>query len=130
MPLAVHVNESERLRYTVASGKVTDRDVLETYGEMLADPTFDPTLDHLVDMSAVEEFEITSAVIRGLAEFMAFADGALPEGMRRKAAIVATTPQTVAAVLLYRSRRVLQQAPVTVRSFRTIEDAKSWLGRG
>jgi hypothetical protein len=43
MPLDIWLDADEHLRLAVGRGKLTDRDLLEAWGDALADPSYDPT---------------------------------------------------------------------------------------
>ncbi|MFN2565895.1 MAG: hypothetical protein ABR499_12940 [Gemmatimonadaceae bacterium] len=51
MPMDIWLDANRRLRHAVARGTLTDRDLLEAWGDALADPAYDPAVDNLVDVS-------------------------------------------------------------------------------
>jgi hypothetical protein len=131
MPLSVKVVHAERLRYSVATGTLTDEDLVMAYGGMLADLAFDPALDHLIDLTGVDRLEVTERGVRAVADLLAVADEALPAGVRRRAAAVATSDEALAALSLYKAYREQERPspPVEIRLFRTVREAREWLGR-
>jgi hypothetical protein len=128
MPITVHVDPSLRVRYAAASGVVTDADVLEGYGEVLADPAYDPSIDQLFDGSAIERLEVTPAAVMRLAELVARADRAIAPGVRPRVAIVAPADAAFGLARMYEAYRESQQSPKQYFVCRTAEDARRWLG--
>ena len=129
MPLDIRVEPDKRLRYAVARGRLTDRDLLETMGDAIADPSFDPAFDSLVDISQVESFEVTPAGMRRLADVMAMCVKEPPPGTRPRVAFVAPTDAAFGACRIYESYRELQGG--TAPHFfvtRSKAEAQCWLG--
>lgn len=128
MPLVTFVSEADGLRVTVGAGVVTDRDFVDGYAAMVADPTYDPSLDHLVDLSAVERFDVTALGARELGDLMRLSDALIPEGIRPKVAAVAGSDEGITILWLYRSVREHGGSPVEFGIFRSVADARNWLG--
>ena len=126
MPLASVVSNS--VRYTVGSGTLTDRDFVDCYAAMVADPSYDPSLDQLVDLTAVERFGVTSVGARELGDLMRLSDALIPDGVRPRVATVAASDEGIAILWMYRSVREHGGSPVTLAIFRSLDDARSWLG--
>jgi hypothetical protein len=89
MPMKIWVDADRQLRHAVANERLTDRDLLEAWGDALADPAYDPAADNLVDMSGVEQFEVTSHGAQRLADVMAMCAKPLAPGVRPRVAFVA-----------------------------------------
>ena len=126
MPLVSLVSNS--VRFTVGSGTLTDRDFVNCYAAMVADPSYDPSLDQLVDLTTVERFDVTSVGARELGDLMRLSDALIPEGMRPKVAAVAASDEGIAILWMYRSVREQGGSPVELAIFRSLDDARSWLG--
>jgi hypothetical protein len=128
MPLTSRFSDSDGVRYTVGSGTLTDQDLVEFFGTMVANPAYDPSLDHLIDLSGVERFEVTNHGARELAQLMELSDGLIPRGARPKAAAVATSDEGLALLWLYRSVREHRGSRVELAVFRSMANARLWLG--
>jgi hypothetical protein len=128
MPLVSVVSEDDGVRYTVGSGTLTDRDLVDCYAAMVADPRYDPSLDQLVDLTAVERFDVTNTGARELGELMTLSDALIPDGVTPRVAAVAGSDEGIALLWLYRSVREHGGSPVDFAIFRSLSDARSWLG--
>ena len=126
MPLVSVVSNS--VRYTVGSGTLTDRDFVDCYAAMVADPSYDPSLDQFVDLTAVERFDVTSVGARELGDLMRLSDALIPEGIRPRVAAVAASDEGIAILWMYRSVREHRGSPVELAIFRSLEDARTWVG--
>ena len=122
------VSEADRVRHTVGTGVLSDRDFVDCYGAMVADPAYDPSLDQLVDLTGVERLEVTSVGASELGDLMTLSDALIPEGIRPKVALVASSDEGIAILWLYRSVREHAGSPVQFAIFRSLGDARSWLG--
>src|SRR5918999_1463155 len=101
MPLDIWLDAEERLRHTVGHGTLTDRDLLEAWGDALADPAYDPSADNLVDMSSVERFEVTPIGAQRLADVMAMCAPTPKPGVRPRVALVAPTDDAFSVMRMY-----------------------------
>ena len=128
MPLSTAVSEQDGVRHTIGTGVVTDRDFVDGYAAMVADPSYDPCLDHLVDLTAVERFDVSSLGARELGDEMKLSDALIPEGVRPQVAAVAATDEGITLLWLYRSVREHGGSPVEFGIFRSLSEARSWLG--
>jgi hypothetical protein len=128
MPLVTAVSEADGVRHTVGTGVVTDRDFVDGYAAMVADPGYDPALDHLVDLTAVDRFDVTSLGARELGDLMRLSDALIPDGVRPKVAAVAATDEGITLLWMYRSVREHGGSPVEFGIFRSVGEARSWLG--
>ena len=126
MPLVSVVSNS--VRYTVGSGTLTDWDFVDCYAAMVADPSYDPSLDQFVDLTAVERFDVTSVGARELGDLMRLSDALIPEGIRPRVAAVAASDEGIAILWMYRSVREHRGSPVELAIFRSLEDARTWVG--
>ena len=128
MPLEIRVESAKRLRYAVARGRLTDRDLLEAWGDALADPSYDPALDSLVDMSEADSFEVTPEGAQRLADVMVMCAKEPPPGTRPRVAFVAPTDDAFGVCRMYETYRELQGAPTHFFVTRSKAEAQCWLG--
>ena len=128
MPLDIWLDTDEKLRFAVGRGRLTDRDLLEAWGDALADPGYDPAVDNLVDMRDVEEFAVTPFGAQRLADVMAMCTQPLAPGVRPKVACVAPTDRAFEVLRMYEMYRELQGSSARYFVCRTMEEARCWLG--
>jgi hypothetical protein len=127
MPLDIRVDSAEHLRYAVASGTLTDRDLLVAWGDALADPTYDPSIDDLVDVSGADRFEVTPVGAQRLADVMSLCAREPAPGVRPKVACVAPTDVAFGVLRMYEVYRELQGAQAHFFVCRTMAEARCWL---
>ena len=123
----IWVEPHQPLRRAVARDTLTDRDLLEAWGDVLADPDYDPALDNLVDMSGVESFQVTTAGAQRLADVMAMCAKPPAPGVRPRVAFVAADDHSFDVLRLYEMYRETQGAPARFFVARSIEEARCWL---
>lgn len=128
MPLDIWLDADQHLRRAVARGTLTDRDLLEAWGDALADPTYDPTADNLVDMSSVDRFEVTPVGAQRLADVMAMCARPPAPGVRPRVALVAPSDDAFIVLRMYEMYRELQGSSSRHFVCRTMEEARCWLG--
>jgi hypothetical protein len=127
MPMDIWVDSRERLRHAVARDTLTDRDLLEAWGDALADPAYDPAFDNLVDFSGAERFEVTPIGAQRLADVMAMCAPTPKPGVRPRVAFVAPTDDAYSVLRMYEMYRELQGAPARFFVCRSLEEARCWL---
>jgi hypothetical protein len=127
MPLDIWLDADEHLRHAVARGTLTDSDLLEAWGDTLADPAYDPTADNLVDLSGVDRFEVTPIGAQRLADVMAMCAPAPAPGVRPRVACVAPSDKAFRLLRMYEMYRELQGSPSRYFVCRTMEEARCWL---
>ena len=123
----IWLDPNQRLRHAVARGTLTDRDLLEAWGDALADPDYDPAADNLLDVSGVERFEVTPVGAQRLADVMALCARPAPEGVRPRVACVAPGDDAFSVLRMYEMYRELQGAASRFFVCRTMEEARCWL---
>ena len=121
MPINVRLDLARRIRFTTASGVVTESDVIDGYGSVLTDPGYDPTLDQLFDGTGIQRVDVTAAVIKKAADLFAKADSGLPPGVRPRVAIVAPTDATFGLARMYQAYREVGDSPKQYLTCRTLE---------
>ena len=127
--MKIWLDAERHLRHAVARDTLTDRDLLEAWGDALADPAYDPAADNLVDMSGVEQFEVTPHGAQRLADVMAMCAKPPAPGVRPGVAVGAPSDDERAYRILrmYEVYRELQGAPARFFVCRSIEEARCWL---
>src|SRR5918997_2926642 len=101
MPMDIWLEPDRQLRHAVAREKLTDRDLLEAWGDALADPAYDPAADNLVDMSGVQQFEVTPHGAQRLADVMATCAKPPAPGVRPRVAFVAPDERAFGILRMY-----------------------------
>jgi hypothetical protein len=127
MPMDIWLDSDEHLRHAVARGTLTDRDLLEAWGDALADPAYDPAADNLVDVSGAERFAVTPGGAQRLANVMAMCARLPAAGIRPRVAFVAPDDDAFTVLRLYEMYRELQGSPSRFFVCRTMEEARCWL---
>ena len=120
--IRVSVDHSRRTRFVILEDFIDDIQILETYKEIIADPDFDQTYNHFVDLTRVDHFNVTTQGVRDLADLFKPNLGEYPS----KLALVAPKIHIYGMARMYQSFRANTQRQVRV--FRTAEEAYSWLG--
>jgi hypothetical protein len=126
--MEIWLDPSERIRYVVGRGTLTDRDLLEAMGDALADPAFDPAADNLVDMTGVEQFDVTPTGACRLADVIYMCARPAPAGVRPRVACVAPDDDSFAVLRMYEVYRERQGSTSRYFVCRTMEEARCWLG--
>jgi hypothetical protein len=127
MPMKIWLDADRHLRHAVGRDRLTDRDLLEAWGDALADPAYDPAADNLVDMSGVEQFEVTPHGAQRLANVMAMCAKPPAPGVRPRVAFVAPDDRAFSILRMYEMYREFQGAPARFFVCRSIEEARCWL---
>jgi hypothetical protein len=119
-PLAIthHIDRERRVVLTFLEGAVDDAQAVDCIQCLRDDPDFEPSLNQLIDCTAVSDFRITSAGIRAVTY-----DAPFGEGSRR--AVVA--PQQ-AIFGMARMLQLLSRGPSEINVFRSVNEARAWLG--
>ena len=73
MPYSYTIDLHQRLVFTVATGIVSEADVLAYRAELQQDPRFAPTFGHLCDFSQADKINLSAAAIWSLAQAGIFA---------------------------------------------------------
>jgi hypothetical protein len=128
MPLEIFLDAEEHLRITVGRGRLTDRELLEAWGDALADPSYDSAADNLVDMTGVEHFDVTPSGVQRLADVMDLCQPLPKPGIRPRVACVASSDRAYDVLRMYEMYRELQGSPAHYFVCRSVEEARCWLG--
>ncbi len=114
-----------RRRLTTFRGAIGDRDLLDAYETLLNDPTYDASLDDLIDLSGVTHMGVTSA---GLHRLIAVYEERESDGYRTRAALVAPTDVLYGVSRMFQTLRG-DDKPDEIEVFRSYDDALAWLER-
>jgi hypothetical protein len=125
MPVEIREDPQRRLRVTTLSGTVTDEELLAAYERLLEGDGYDPAFNDLVDSCAVVRMGATPDGIRRLAQTVARRDES-HQGTRM--AIVAPGGPAHVMAKLFTFYRDAQGSPVEHRVFRSLPEAREWLG--
>jgi len=118
-------DEERNILYTRFFGVVIDKDLTDQAEAVAADPRIKPGVRELVDLSGVEDIQGSPSSLE-LNIQIDSAHGEKLAGMRT--AIVASTDLLFGFSRMYQALAELRRSPLTVEVFRTVEEAREWLG--
>jgi len=121
MPWSYTINPKQGVVFTVASGVVTDEDIMAHQKALRTDPDFRPDMRQLIDFSPTTELKVTTQGIK-----QAVAGNPWGAGSRR--ALVAPNETIYGMARMFELGRVDPQDEFCV--FRTMAEAREWLGLG
>lgn len=121
--IRVSIDHARRTRFIYFENTVDDIQLLETYRKLVKEPDFDIHYNDLVDLSSVDQFDITANGLHQVADLLKPYTG---EQIHSKLAIVATKAHVYGMARMYQMIRA--DAPRQVRVFREMSEASSWLG--
>ena len=119
MPLEYRVDVSLRTVFARASGVLTDTDVLAFVEGVLAHPSMEPDFNQLFDAREVTKLELSGACVREVSTDTGFGEGSLR-------AFVTESDAGFGMARMYQTLR--DTYPDEVRVFRSIDEARAWLG--
>lgn len=121
--MAAHfiIDKKLRLVRTVGTGVLTFEDVDAHQKQLLGDPSFDPTFNQLIDLTAVSVVELSTEEIRTCAMHRMFST-------RSKRALVATDPGIFGITRMVEAYIEMSEVPSHTRSFYDFPSALTWLG--
>lgn len=119
MPAGFQIDAERGLIVSQASGVVTEDDLREHQTKLRQDPDFDPGYDQLWDFRDVTEISVSSEAIRDLARARSFDPGA-------RRALVAVSDVGFGVARMFAALH--DDAPEEVQVFRSVEEARDWLG--
>jgi hypothetical protein len=127
VPITITVNAAERLRYSVFSGDIGDRELIAAFRRSMESPDFDPTLNGLVDLRAVQRLDVTSSGIWELAQVLRVADRSRTA---RRVAIVAPSDFQFGMARMAATLLSTGGLATEYHAFRDMTEAREWLGLG
>jgi hypothetical protein len=122
MPLTYEILPAEKLIVTTATGTLTDEHVLDHKRRLSADPLFSNELVELADVRGVTDLQVTPEGIRSFVDF----DRTVEHEESHRRAVVASEAFTFGMARMYQLSSGSNDASLGV--FRTIEEARRWLG--
>ena len=125
MPVTIKVNAAERVRYSVLSGDVGDRELVSAFRRSFEASGFDPTLNGLVDLREVRKLDVTSSGIWELSQILRPADQAASS---RCVALVASTDFQFGMARMVATLLSTGGLKTEYRAFRDMGEARAWLG--
>ena len=117
------VDAAHRVRIAEFLGVVDDDELLGSYGRLVDEPGYDPTLDDLVDMRRIERLEVSSTALRRMVEMFA---PLVPRDPPTRLAIVAPKDHVYGLSRMY--EMLSTDTPEEIRVFREYDPAVKWLG--
>jgi hypothetical protein len=121
--IAFSVNLDARRRVATFTGAIGDRELFDAYSTLVREPTYDPSLDDLIDLRGVTHMGVTGA---GLHRLIAMFDARDSEGYSTRAAIVAPTDVLYGVARMFQTLRG-DEIPDEIEVFRSIDVALQWL---
>ncbi len=121
--IAFSVDAVARRRVATFTGPIGDRELFDAYSTLVNEPTYDPSLDDLIDLRAVTHMGVTGA---GLHRLIAMYDQRDSAGHSTRAAIVAPTDVLYGVARMFQTLRG-DETPDEIEVFRSIDDAVRWL---
>jgi hypothetical protein len=125
MPITIKVNAAERVRYSVLSGDVGDRELVTAFRRSYEASDFDPTLNGLVDLREVRKLDVTSSGIWELSQILRPADQGATS---RRVALVASTDFQFGMARMVATLLSTGGLKTEYHAFRDIDEARTWLG--
>jgi hypothetical protein len=122
MPFSFRIDIERGLVLFTGLGTFTSKDLLTCLEDVVAHPGFQPHFDHLVDMRQVTDFQpgAEDNMIRAARD----RDDVNLQGGRF--AIVSSSDLVFGMTRMYET--LMNDAGVKVRTFRSMDEAKTWLG--
>jgi hypothetical protein len=108
---------------TLATGRLTDNDILDMKRRLAADPAFRPGMRELSDVCAVTELQVTPLGVRRM---LAIDSEQAARQTGHRLAIVACQDEVFGMARM--SEMLSPIAPSPVGVFRTYREAAAWLG--
>jgi len=125
MPIEYAYDEKANVLYTRFFGVVTDDDLRNQARAVAEDGRVRPEVRELVDLSEIEKVEASPDTFDDII-VVERAHGQKFLGMRT--AIFAPTDLLYGYSRMFQSMADLREAPSTVKTFRTLQEARDWLG--
>jgi hypothetical protein len=119
LPVTYTIDPERRVVLSEVTGLVTAEDFLEQGKRLAEDPAFDATFDQILDLRGATQVEMPTPALKGMAGLRLFGSGS-------RRALVAERDLTFGLARMYESLRA--DAPESIKTFRTMEEARSWLG--
>jgi hypothetical protein len=125
MPITIRVNAAERVRYSVLSGDIGDKELVTAFRRAFEASDFDPTLNGLVDLREVRKLDVTSNGIWQLAQILRPAD---QTAHGRRVALVASSDFQFGMARMVSTLLSAGGLTTEYQAFRDVTAARAWLG--
>lgn len=125
MPITITVNVAERVRYSILSGDIGDRELVAAYRAAFASPDFDPSLNGLVDLRDARTLNVTSSGIWELAQILRPGD---QTAHARRVALVASSDFQFGMARMVSTLLTTGGLTTEYQAFREMAEARAWLG--
>ena len=125
MPISIKVSAAERVRYSVLSGEIGDRELVTAFRRSFEASDFDPSLNGLVDLREVRKLDVTSNGIWELAHVLRPAD---ESGHARRVALVAASDFQFGMARMVATLLSTGGLTTEYHAFRDMGEARAWLG--
>jgi hypothetical protein len=124
MPMTHKVLKDQRFVLIIGSDVIDADDIIANRQGLLNDPDFDPTFDALVDFTRVPDASLDLDSIRSLSREPLFS------GASKIAVVIAPSGNMAlfAIAQRYETYREVSAMGDRLRVFRTLEQAREWLG--
>ncbi len=119
MPIDFYIDKKQKTVFTQAYDVLTEDEILDLRNRVMAHPEFDSSFNQLSDYSNVTKFEISNNFLIQYAQLKYF-------GKNSKRAFVASSDLVFGSVRTYQAWH--ESLPSEVKAFRTIDEARKWLG--
>ena len=122
MAFDFRIDRQNRVVLFKAIGTFSSEDLRTCVAAVVADPDFEPDCDHLVDLRRITTFEPSAQDLRARAK----RDAANEKLNAGRIAIVSSNDIVYGMTRMYEI--LMDDASVSVRTFKTMEEAMTWLG--
>ncbi len=121
MPITSQIDSSLGVVFSKFQGVVTPEDISAQVESFKTDPAFQPSFNHLIDTRGATRFDISSSGMRAVSMHSIFNE-------KSRRAIVAEKDEMFGIARMYQLLRDAQEKPDQVQVFRTMAEARRWLG--
>jgi hypothetical protein len=121
MPVQYLIDKQHRLVITSAWGLVTFAEYKLHQDQLIADPEFSPTFNHLVDSTRVNAIDLSTNEIRTITGRSVFSPAS-------KRAVIAPNPAYFGLARMAEAYHSMADTPSEIRVFSDLSSALKWLG--
>jgi hypothetical protein len=124
-PITFTYDVAAHRRIVTFRGSISDRELLEAYESLLADPGYDASVDDFIDLRDVTHMGVTSV---GLHRLISMYDERDSPGYVTRTAILAPTDVLYGVSRMFQTMRG-EGHPDELEVFRTLDELQAWLDR-
>jgi hypothetical protein len=121
MPINSQIDSSLGVIFSTFQGVVTKEDISGQVEGFKTDPAFQPSFNHLIDTRGTTRFDLSSQGMRLVSMHSIFNE-------KSRRAIVAEKKEIFGIARMYQLLREVNNKPDRVQVFRTMAEARRWLG--